>query len=169
VEDGMARETKTVRKFVSITNISGSKAAIDRIRAIDAERQKELKQDQVEASKAVRAEKAAKEASATKPKRIRTPGSASPLTVQSRPAREDQPIIPSLDTRGFAGVPLPLLTKAERRAINALNHSVIEDVKPKRKIKKKKKINKQYSSSDILDSPLMYEGSYGMGKKSRGY
>jgi hypothetical protein len=158
----MPKKAKAVRRYLSITDISGSKAEADRIRALDRVRQDELRQDLVARSKAN---------AASKPvvKRVTAVKKESLLTVPES-TRSGVSKIPSKDTGGYAGVPLPPLTAAERKAKAALDKGVVSIRTPNRKRKKKMKTpDDGKTSSDLLDSRLMYRGSYGMGKNSRGY
>lgn len=110
------KKKKSIRRIASITNISGSKTEIERIRALDQERQKELRRGLVEAAKVNAGKKSAG-------------GSIPPLSAQ--------------------------VSKKPK--------------KTKRKSNKKHMSADEKPSSDLLDSRLMYRGSYGTGKRSRGY
>jgi len=164
----MAKAKKSHPYFVPISDISGSKAEADRLRKLDQERQHELRQDLIDAAQK-RAGNKATTIKAAPSKRVRVVGTASPLVVPPGPIHAESTKIPSLDTRGgFAGVPLPPLTEAERKAKKALSRSeVVVKMPTKKKRKKQGADNEQ--STDLLDSRLMYAGSYGTGKQSRGY
>lgn len=167
----MARKKKSVRKFVRISDVSGSKAEADRIRALDQERQQELRQDLIDAAR-----KSAKRKSTTEkiftPQRFRVVRGGSSLVAALNPAHEESPKIPSLDTGDFARACIPALADTVGIAEVPPNQSVqkIGKSQPtKKRKKKKKKVVIEKTSTDLLDSKLMYRGSYGTGKRSKGY